>query len=95
MNQRLIHVVIFILMFSVALLVTACDEDSPTKPSDNYGVVAGTVFAPGKSVLPGVSVSIGNQSTITNNDGKFIISGVSPSSRVLVNFAISGRTSST
>lgn len=94
MKQRLIHVVIFILMFSVALLVTACDEDSPTKPSDNYGVVAGTVFAPGKSVLPGVSVSIGNQSTITNNDGKFIISGVSPSSRVLVNFAISGRTSS-
>jgi hypothetical protein len=65
----------------VILLVSACDDDNPTNPTVNTGVVSGTVFKAARTVLPGVTVSIGTQTTETDADGKFFIYGVNAERR--------------
>jgi len=83
-------------ILSVFLLVlSSCEKDKKgtTIPTMDFGVVAGTVYSPGKAVLPGVTVSIGDQSTITGQYGQFIISGVSPAANVRINFAMEGKIS--
>ena len=74
----------------VILLVSACDDDNPTNPTVNTGVVSGTVFEAARTVLPGVTVSIGTQTTETDADGKFFIYGVNAGTSVIVDFEKEG-----
>ena len=92
-KRRLSLLVLSILLIAVMLLVAACDKDKPTKPKNEFGVVAGTVYSPGKAVLPGATVKIGDLSTTTDAQGRFILSGVTTASRVLVDFSMADRTS--
>jgi len=79
---------IFIVM--LVLMITSCDKDKPTTPIDETGVVSGTVFSPGRSVLPGVTVSIGNITTLTDATGRFILPGITPGNSIIVNFSKDG-----
>jgi hypothetical protein len=83
----------FLLAIFSIFILSSCskDKDKTTTPSMNFGVVAGTVYSPGKAVLPGVTVSIGDQSTTTGQNGQYILSGIAPSSKVQVNFAMEGK----
>jgi hypothetical protein len=74
------------LLFSLA----ACDDDKPTTPTMNFGIVSGTVYASGRTVLPGVTVSVGDKSVLTATDGSFIISGLAAGDRVQVGFSKEG-----
>lgn len=78
------------------LFVSACDKDNkkkPTIPSMDFGVVAGTVYSPGRAVLEGATVSVGDISDTTDSNGRFTLSGIDASDKVLVNFAMEGRAS--
>ncbi len=70
----------------VGFLLSACDDDNPTNPSVNTGVVSGTVFEAARTVLPGVTVTIGTQTTETDADGKFFIYGVDAGTSIMVDF---------
>ena len=78
---------------ALLLVATACDKDKTTKPIMDFGVVAGTVYSPGKSVLPGVTVSIGDVSTVTDDYGAFVLSGIDAGAHVRVDFMMEGKAS--
>jgi len=79
-----------ILMALVLFVFSACDDDDPTVPQVNTGIVSGTVYAAARSVLPGVTVTIGTQSAETDADGKFVIYGVDAGTAVKVDFSKDG-----
>ncbi len=94
--KRVISLPMLLLIFATLLFVSACDKDSkknPTIPQLEFGVVAGTVLSPGRAVLPGATVSIGDVSTTSDDQGRFILSGIDAADKVLVNFAMEGRAS--
>lgn len=96
MQKRLISLPLLLIVLLTILFVSACDKDDkkdPTIPSMNFGVVAGTVLSPGRAVLPGATVSIGDISTTSDSNGRFILSGIDASDKVLVDFAMEGRAS--
>ncbi len=72
------------LLMCLMVFIAACDDDDP--PPQNFGTVSGTVSAPGKAVLPGVTVSIGTKSTTTNSNGYFVLSGIQTGSAIRVDF---------
>ncbi|MDD2506827.1 MAG: carboxypeptidase-like regulatory domain-containing protein [Candidatus Cloacimonetes bacterium] len=87
---------LFSLIIVFMLFVSACDKDNkkkPTIPSMDFGVVAGTVYSPGRAVLEGATVSVGDISDTTDSNGRFTLSGIDASDKVLVNFAMEGRAS--
>lgn len=91
MPKRLGFLFISLLVVFITLVgVTACGDDDPTPPTDEYGVVAGLVSAPDRSALADVTVRIGTKTTLTDTQGRFIISGVTPGAAVLVDFAKAG-----
>lgn len=75
-----------VLLFGIA----ACDDDKPTTPGLDFGLISGTVYAPGRAVLAGVTVSVGDKSTTTDESGAFVLSGLEAGERVLVNFSKEG-----
>jgi len=84
---------VFIAMV-IMLFITACDDkkDTTTEPSTytSYGYVSGTVMAPTRAPLPGVTVSIGTKTTTTNSSGEFLLSDIPTGTLVLVNFEKAG-----
>lgn len=80
-----------IVLLSLMLVIAACDDDKPTLPTMDFGVVTGTVYVPGRAVLPGVTVTIGTKTAVTDDNGMFILSGIAPGASVKVDFEIAGR----
>lgn len=91
-----LNIMLLVFMSLALLVMSSCDKDSSsssTIPSMDFGVVAGTVYSPGRAVLPGVIVSIGDQSTVTGQNGDFILSGIAPGPTVQVDFEMTGKIS--
>lgn len=84
--------VLLCLILCLVLLIglSACDDDKPTTPGMNFGLISGTVYAPGRAVLEGVTVSVGDQSTSSDASGAFILSGLEAGARVQVEFSKDG-----
>ncbi len=66
--------------------ISSCDKDKPTNVTEQTGTVAGTVSSSAKTFLPGVTVSIGNKTTVTDSNGNFSINGIAVGANVMVNF---------
>lgn len=74
----------------VLFVLSGCDEDKPTNPQDNTGIVSGTVYSAARAVLPGVTVKIGTLSTESDGNGNFFLYGVNAGSTVKVDFIKEG-----
>ncbi len=79
-----------ILVLVLLFAFTACDDDKPTTPGQDFGLISGTVYAPGRAVLSGVTVSVGSLTTTTDDNGLFVLSNLDPGNRVQVNFSKEG-----
>ncbi len=79
-----------VIMFVALIGLCACDDDKPTDVNATTGVVSGTVYTPTKSGLSGVTVSIGTKTTVTDANGEFALSGITPGDEVKVDFAKAG-----
>ncbi len=75
-----------VLLMSLA----ACDDDKPTQTTETTGVISGMVSGAGKVVLEGVSVTVGTKTSLTDAQGKFVLSGIEPGADVRVDFAKAG-----
>lgn len=69
---------------------SACKDDKPTKPQADTGIVSGTVYSGAKSVLPGATVTIGDLTAITDNNGKFTLLGAPIGPRITLVFSKEG-----
>jgi hypothetical protein len=66
------------------IALSACIK--PTDPNLSTGVVSGTVTAGGRTFLEGVTVSIGDETTTTDANGTFFLTGLEPASSAKVDF---------
>lgn len=87
-RSRLVSLVLIIIL--VVLSGCTTKKKNPTQPSEEIGILAGTVYSTGRNGLAGVLVSVGSKSTTTDSNGKFVLLDVNIGSHVRVNFAKEG-----
>lgn len=94
MKNRLRSVISLSLLLLLVLAgISACDKDSPTTPSTPpapSGVITGSVYAPGKAALSGVTVKSGTISTTTDAFGMYQLNNVPTGTNVQVDFEFAG-----
>ena len=79
MNRKSVLTSIALLLFAtvVSINVTACGDDTDDLGIAS-GIVSGTVYDSGRSVIPDVVVSIGNDTTTTDANGNYVFTNLQP-----------------
>lgn len=94
MKKKLSSVVSLSLLLLLVLMgFSACEKDKPTTPSTPpapSGVITGSVYAPGKAALSGVTVKSGTISTTTDAFGMYQLNNVPTGTNVKVDFEKTG-----
>lgn len=87
-----------LITFSLLLLIvltgfSACSKDSPTTPTPpaaQSGFITGTVYAQGRTILSGVTVSVGTITSTTDAYGMYMLNNVAVGANVQVEFEKAG-----
>ena len=91
--------VLLALVLSLTVVLGCSDDDDPVDPGDgaggddtgldHVGSITGVVFQAGGNPLSGATITTGDQTTTTNEDGYFVLAAV-PEGSTLVGFANDG-----